>query len=59
MAHVHPEVQSACPVCQSRKVQSTGFHGIIERVFLRLLRIRPFWCNNCLSRFYLLFPQSE
>jgi len=55
MTHAHPEVQSTCPVCQSRKVQLMGIHGILERVFLRLLRIHPFWCNDCFSRFYLLF----
>ena len=59
MTQVHSAVQSTCPICQSREIHSTGFHGIVERILLWILRIRPLWCNDCFSRFYLFFPQSE
>jgi hypothetical protein len=59
MAVTHPFIESACPVCTSRKVRSSRFHGILERILLRLLRIYPFWCSACDRRFYLFFPTSE
>jgi hypothetical protein len=59
MTDTHLELESTCPTCQIRKVRSMSFHGFVERVLLRLLRVRPFWCNDCFRRFYLFFPKSE
>jgi len=59
MAHEYSEVEANCPVCRSRKIQSMSYQGILERIFLRLMRIYPFWCNNCFRRFYLFFSKPQ
>lgn len=59
MTEIHPAVPSACPVCRSRKTQSTGLQNVVERLVLRILRIHTFWCDDCLRHFYLFFPKPE
>jgi hypothetical protein len=59
MANSYRTVESACPVCRSRKVRTFKFHGILEGILLRIMRIHPFWCNACDRRFYLFLPASE
>ena len=59
MTQFYPANHSTCPVCRSREVHSSRSHGFMERIVLYLLRIHSFWCNDCFSRFYLFFPQSE
>lgn len=59
MTQSHSTLDSTCPVCRSREVRSASFHGIAERVLLRLMRIYPFWCNDCFRRFYLFFPKPQ
>jgi hypothetical protein len=55
---LHAEVESACPICRSRKVLFSNFQGILERTVFRFLRIYPFWCNACDTRFYLFSKTS-
>jgi hypothetical protein len=57
MAQEHSEVESTCPVCRSRKVQSMSYYGIVELICFRLMRIYPFWCNDCSRRFYQFFSK--
>jgi hypothetical protein len=59
MARFLREFDSTCPVCRSREVRAFDFHGILDRILFRLMRIYPFWCSACDRQFYLFFPTSE
>jgi len=59
MGKFHRQFDSTCPVCRSREVRAFDFHGILERILLRLMRIYPFWCSACNRQFYLFFPTSD
>ena len=52
-------LESTCPACRSRKIQSTNLQGIVESIVLRLMRIYPFWCTDCFRHFYLFFPKTD
>ena len=41
-----------CHSCGSKRVSRSRRRGVVERVLLRLLLIRPYRCNNCDFRFY-------
>jgi len=47
------ESESICPVCRSHEILSSSARGIVERTILRVLKISPYWCGTCDSRFYL------
>lgn len=59
MAQPQQAGESLCPVCRSRGISLSGFHGILERLLLRIMKIYPFWCDACHRRFYLFFPKSN
>jgi hypothetical protein len=59
MVEAHSALESACPVCSSRKIQSMNFQGIVEPIVLRLMRIYAFWCNDCFRHFYLFLPKPK
>lgn len=50
MWRLHPN--NYCPSCGAQRVARSRRHGVVERVLLRLLPIRPYRCGNCGSRFY-------
>ncbi len=41
-----------CPKCGSAATQRSQRHGILERITLGLLPVRPFRCMDCNKRFY-------
>ncbi len=41
-----------CPSCESRRVRRSHRRGFVERVFLRVLSLRPFHCMDCYKRFH-------
>jgi hypothetical protein len=59
MAQPQQVVGSLCPVCRSRGISLSGFHGILERFVLGITKVYPFWCNACHRRFFLFFPKSN
>lgn len=50
----------SCPACGGR-VRRSRRNGLVERVFLRVLFIRPYRCLTCDRRFYdkLAFPLRQ
>jgi hypothetical protein len=49
---VIPTSQRTCPCCPSRRVSRSHRRGIFERYLLSSVRIRPYRCDECDSRFY-------
>ena len=45
------EVHIACTNCQSALTQRSKPKGLLESVFLALIFVRPFRCEDCDSRF--------
>jgi len=41
-----------CPLCQSKRIHRSKRKGIIERVFLAMMLVRPFRCERCDFRFF-------
>jgi hypothetical protein len=41
-----------CPCCGSRRLSRSHRRGLIERYVLSALRMRPYRCDVCDSRFY-------
>lgn len=41
-----------CPSCGSRRVRRSHRRGFVERIFLRVLWLRPFHCMDCYKRFH-------
>ena len=41
-----------CVSCGSARVRRSAQQGLIERIFLPLLRLHPFHCVDCYKRFY-------
>jgi len=41
-----------CPNCQSARIHQSRRKGILERVILALLFVRPFRCERCDERFF-------
>jgi DNA-directed RNA polymerase subunit RPC12/RpoP len=41
-----------CPYCESARIHQSKRSGILERVVLAILFIRPFRCEACDSRFF-------
>ena len=44
--------ESTCPCCGSRRLSRSHRHGLVERYVLSVLRMRPYRCDVCDSRFY-------
>jgi hypothetical protein len=42
----------ACPVCGSKRVNRSKRRGIVERMFFRLVSLKPFRCEACDTRFF-------
>jgi DNA-directed RNA polymerase subunit RPC12/RpoP len=41
-----------CPRCHARTVQQAVRKGVLERMFLALVRQRAYLCRKCGRRFY-------
>jgi hypothetical protein len=41
-----------CPNCESAQVHQSRRKGIVERVILAVLFVRPFRCERCDQRFF-------
>jgi len=41
-----------CPCCQSEHIRRSRRKGIIERIILPMLFVRPFRCQRCDLRFF-------
>ena len=41
-----------CPLCQSKKVHLSRRRGLLERLFLATLFVRPIRCEKCDFRFF-------
>ncbi len=42
----------SCPLCRSKRIHRSKRKGIIERVILTMIFIRPFLCEKCDYRFF-------
>ena len=43
-----------CPNCESARIHQSKRKGIVEKVILALLFVRPFRCERCDERFFRL-----
>jgi hypothetical protein len=43
---------SHCPLCQSKRTHLSRRRGILERIFLASIFVRPIRCEKCDLRFY-------
>ena len=41
-----------CPICDSKRIHQSRRKGVVEKIILALLFIRPFRCEKCDMRFY-------
>jgi hypothetical protein len=41
-----------CPLCQSKKIHLSRRRGILERMILAAIFVRPIRCEKCDLRFY-------
>ena len=41
-----------CPECHSKRIHQSRRKGVVEKIILTLLFIRPFRCEQCDLRFY-------
>jgi hypothetical protein len=55
MLSLHPG--GHCPSCSSREICRSRRRGVLERVLLRPLLIRPHRCRSCDFRFYVYGAQ--
>jgi predicted Zn-ribbon and HTH transcriptional regulator len=42
----------SCPLCHSKRIHRSKRKGLIERVILAIIFIRPFRCERCDYRFF-------
>jgi len=42
----------SCPLCRSKRIHRSRRKGVMERVILAMIFIRPFRCERCDSRFF-------
>jgi transposase-like protein len=42
----------SCPECESANIHKSRRRGIVERIILASIFVRPFRCEKCDSRFY-------
>jgi C4-type Zn-finger protein len=42
----------SCPLCHSKRIHRSKRKGLIERVILAMVFIRPFRCERCDYRFF-------
>jgi len=48
-----------CPNCDSARIHISKRKGIVERVILALLFVRPFRCERCDERFFRHSPATD
>jgi len=41
-----------CPLCQSTIISKSRRRGLLESVVFTLIRVRPYRCQSCDSRFF-------
>jgi transposase-like protein len=41
-----------CPLCQSTNIRKSRRRGLLESVVFTLIRVRPYRCQSCDSRFF-------
>lgn len=46
----------SCPACGGHAVRRSRRNGLVERVLLRVVFIRPYRCVTCDKRFYHTLP---
>jgi len=58
MAFRNRSSRRSCPACGGHHVRRSRRNGLVERVLLRVVFIRPYRCLLCDKRFYntLAFP---
>jgi predicted Zn-ribbon and HTH transcriptional regulator len=42
----------SCPNCESARIHQSRRKGIVEKVILAMLFVRPFRCERCDQRFF-------
>lgn len=42
----------SCPLCQSKKIHLSRRKGVLEKIFLATIFVRPIRCEKCDLRFY-------
>jgi predicted Zn-ribbon and HTH transcriptional regulator len=42
----------SCPLCHSKRIHRSKRKGLMERVILAIIFIRPFRCERCDYRFF-------
>jgi hypothetical protein len=46
-------LKQACPQCGCTAIHRSRRRGVIERHFFRVLRLSPYRCEGCDSRFFM------
>jgi transcriptional regulator NrdR family protein len=46
------EIKHLCPNCRSVETSLSHRRGPVEKYFFRVIRVRPYRCLKCDSRFY-------
>jgi len=41
-----------CPLCQTANIRKSRRRGLLESVVFTLIRVRPYRCQSCDSRFF-------
>lgn len=57
--NVHTPADFSCPACRSSRVSRFEYEGIVEQMFLRIVRISPFLCQACDRRFCMFVAPSR
>lgn len=52
MHDVSPSSRPICPYCGDGHFHRSRQRGVLERLLLRILRLRPYRCSLCATRFY-------
>ena len=48
-----------CPNCESARIHQSRRKGIVEKMILALLFVRPFRCELCDERFFRWSPATS
>jgi hypothetical protein len=49
----------SCPKCESARIYRSKRRGIVERIILTMISVRPFRCERCDARFYVWFVSTN
>jgi predicted Zn-ribbon and HTH transcriptional regulator len=41
-----------CPVCHSERIHQSRRKGVLEKIVLAVMFVRPFRCERCDARFF-------